>query len=106
MDKNLFGEPLDEFDELVKQMRKQDAQERKWKNGFQKWSDEKAQDGLTHYGACGYGAICDFCDDSAKGRPCVRALNQMIREKRKSIDYETTSFEDAFDGRMRQRGGQ
>lgn len=77
-----------------------DAQKakRRWENGFQKWSDEQALSGLTHYGACGYGAICDYCDGEPKGRPCVRALNDMMRTKRKSIDYEATTYEQAFDG--------
>ena len=77
-----------------------DAQrkKRRWENGFQKWSDKQVLSGLTHYGACGYGAICDYCDGDPKGRACVRALNEMLREKRLSIDYELQTYEQAFDG--------
>lgn len=77
-----------------------DAQrkKRRWENGFQKWSDEQGLSGLTHYGACGYGVICDYCDGDPKGRACVRALNEMLREKRLSIDYESQTYEQAFDG--------
>ena len=98
MNKNLFGDPIDAE---IREMKKRDVAQRRWEDHFQRWSDEKAQDGTTHYGACGYGKICDYCDGEVKGRMCVRALNRMTREKRKRIDYEKTSFEDAFDGRLR-----
>ena len=100
MDKNLFGEPLD-FDATKRKLIKEDKVQRAWERGFQKWSDEKAQDGLTHYGACGFGVICEYCDGEVKGKPCVRALNSFARTKRKRIDYENTTFEDAFDGRLK-----
>lgn len=58
-------------------------------------------DGYTHYGACGFGAICDYCEDNSFGRPCVRALNAMMRAKRKTMNYNhlnDKAFEAAFDG--------
>lgn len=69
---------------------------RKWENAFQKWSDEQSQDGLTAYGICGYGDICDWCEDNSYGRPCVRALNTMCREKGISLNYEDYNFEEIF----------
>lgn len=30
-------------------------------------------------GACGYGSMCDWCSDNSYGRPCVRALNEYLR---------------------------
>lgn len=33
------------------------------------------------------------------GRPCVRALNAMCREKRITIDYEKRNYEEVWDGR-------
>lgn len=42
--------------------------------------------------------MCDYCDDNTYGRPCVRALNAMIREKRLKIDYEKTGYVEAWEG--------
>ena len=44
--------------------------------------------------------MCDYCDDMGYGRPCIRALNEMLREKRKSINYETALFEDIWEGNL------
>lgn len=74
---------------------------RKWENAFQKWSDDKSQDGTTSLGKCGYGSMCDYCTDNDIGRPCVRALNCMLRETGGKIDYSKTDeeyFEDVFQG--------
>lgn len=66
---------------------------RRWENSFQKWSDEHGmEDGTEDYGACGFGSMCDWCEDNSYGRPCVRALNAMLREKGKTIDYDDTDF--------------
>lgn len=73
-------------------------EKRRWEDGFQRWSDQQSLSGLTHYGACGYGAICNYCDGDPKGRACVRALNEMLRKKRLTIDYKSTTYENAFDG--------
>ena len=96
MDENLFGEPFDT--KQKKQSTEYDKKKRRWERGFQKWSDKKAIDGLTYYGSCGFGAICDYCKDNSFGKPCVRALNEMLREKRRTIDYDNTPFHVAFDG--------
>lgn len=66
---------------------------RRWENAFQKWSDEQAQDGITPNGKCGYGSMCDWCEDNSYGRPCVRALNKMCRERGIKIDYADRDFE-------------
>lgn len=74
---------------------------RKWENAFQKWSNEKSKDGMTSLGKCSYGLICDYCTEVDIGRPCVRALNCMLRETRGKIDYGKTDeeyFEDIFQG--------
>lgn len=78
--------------------KKPDNERRNWENGFQRWSNKAAQDGTTSNGACGYGAICDYCVSNDYGRPCVRALNAMCREKRISIDYKKTSYQNAWEG--------
>lgn len=70
----------------------------RWENGFQRWSDKQSADGDNSLGACGYGSMCDYCEDNSYGRPCVRALNTMLRETGKSIDYEHMSFEDVWEG--------
>lgn len=72
---------------------------RKFENAFQKWSNEKAQNPTTSLGKCGYGTICDYCTEADKGRPCVRALNCMLRETGGKIDYSKRNseyFEDIF----------
>lgn len=71
---------------------------RKWENGFQKWSDKQAEDGYSPLGVCGYGSMCDYCKDNNYGRPCVRALNAMLRETGKSINYDEMDFEDVWNG--------
>lgn len=72
---------------------------RKWENAFQKWSNEQgmeAETNTTGYGCCGYGSMCDWCEDNSYGRPCVRALNAMCREKNISIDYENYDFKEIW----------
>ena len=71
---------------------------RKWENGFQRWSNRHSADGGSSFGCCGFGSMCDYCDDNSYGRPCVRSLNAMIREKRLKIDYEKTGYEEVWKG--------
>ena len=77
-----------------------DKQKRNWENAFQKWSDEKMESAESSdtYGECGYGIMCDYCDNNVCGCPCVRALNKMCREKRIKIDYSKWEFEDIWNG--------
>lgn len=81
---------------------KADAEDKKikrnWENAFQRWSDKEAQDGTTPNGKCGFSEICDYCHNNNYGRPCVRALNDMLRKKRKKIDYKTADYEKVWDG--------
>ena len=65
---------------------------RNWENHFQKWSDKQSEDGHTPEGCCGTGTLCDYCEDNSYGRPCVRALNTMCREKKIVIDYTDYDF--------------
>ena len=81
--------------------RKTNREKLSWENRFQNWSNLASIEENTSYGSCGYGAICDYCTDNSYGRPCVRALNTMYREKRLTIDYENTSFEDAWNGALK-----
>ena len=96
MDKNLFGDPFDE--RQVKHAGEAEKKRRRWEDAFQRWSNREQAHGKTRYGACGYGAICDYCEDNDKGRPCVRALNALLRDQRRTIDYASITFEEAFDG--------
>ena len=59
----------------------------KWENAFQRWSDKESQNGDTLEGCCGYGDLCDFCEDNNFGRSCIRAFNKMCRELRIAPDY-------------------
>lgn len=77
-----------------------DLKKRRWENAFQKWSDEHGmqEDCIESWGACGYGSMCDWCEDNSYGRPCVRALNAMCREKGLLIDYSNRDFEKVWNG--------
>lgn len=70
---------------------------RRWENGFQKWSNEQAQDGSTPLGKCGYSNICDYCTDNCYGRPCVRALNEMCRDRKITIDYTKKNYQEIWE---------
>ena len=96
MMENLFGEQYE--DAPRKPQPKADKAKRRWEDRFQKWSNAQGMDGYTHYGCCGFGQICNYCENNHIGRPCVRALNEMCRAKKKTLDYATTTYEEAFDG--------
>lgn len=80
--------------------KKKNSVKRKWENAFQKWSDNHGIEcnNSLDYGCCGYGSMCDWCEDNSYGRPCVRALNAMCREKRMQIDYSDYNFEKVWRG--------
>lgn len=78
--------------------KKTDNLRKKWENGFQRWCNKALEDGSSPDGKCGCGIICDYCEDNTYGRPCVRALNAMCRDSRITIDYENTSYENAWEG--------
>lgn len=76
-----------------------DKNKRNWENGFQRWSDKMAiSEPAEHYGKCGYGLMCDYCEDNGYGRPCIRALNEMCRECNIKIDYSIKNYEDIWNG--------
>lgn len=90
---------LDLFGNEVEVKRKPvDKEKLNWENAFQRWSDREAQDGSHSYGACGYGSMCDYCECNTYGRPCVRALNAMCRDKNITVDYTNRNFEDIWFG--------
>ena len=92
----MSGEDIDDLKRQVEQFREYDKAKRKWENAFQKWSNEHGIEAVEHiesYGCCGYGSMCDWCEDNSYGRPCVRALNKMCRERRNEIDYADRDFE-------------
>ena len=70
---------------------------RQWEKGFQKWSDEQFQDGRVDYGACGYGGICNYCEDMGQKNPCIKALHAMCKERNISIDYEKQTYEEVWE---------
>lgn len=76
-------------------------EKRSWENAFQRWSNDKLNAPTEHYGKCGYGSMCDYCEDNTYGRPCVRALNEMCREKHITIDYTDRNFEDIWCGEFK-----
>lgn len=95
--KNLFGE---DYSDIPKKQVTVDSVKRNWENAFQKWSNKMATDDNNYesYGQCGFGVMCDYCKDNLYGRPCVRALNEWLRAKRKSIDYSEKDFKKIWDG--------
>ena len=74
-------------------------QKKNWEDGFQRWSNEAAQDETSPLGICGYGSMCDYCEDNTYGRPCVRALNAMCRDKYLVIDYTVKNYEGVWNWR-------
>ena len=100
MDGQLSMFPAQEAEQKKKRKATEKAK-RKWEDGFQKWSNEKSQDGTESTGCCGWGWMCDNCTDNSYGRPCVRALNETCRNEGITIDYENTTYEDAWYGRFR-----
>ena len=77
--------------------KKKKSVKRKWENAFQKWSDKHGLFSagfiqVEDWGCCGYGSMCDWCKDNSYGRPCVRALNAMCREKKIQLDYSDYDF--------------
>lgn len=74
-----------------------------WENRFQNWSNKQFHEGRYAYGACGYGSMCDYCEDNSYGRPCVRALNEMLRENNIVLDYKKITFEEVWDGEFEKR---
>lgn len=80
-----------------------DNEKRNWENRFQRWSNKQFHKGVYGYGACGNGSMCDYCEDNSYGRPCVRALNEMLREKKIEIDYKKITFEEVWNGEFKQR---
>lgn len=98
------AEQYDIFGNLVAPPKqKADNLRRNWENGFQKWSNEQAQDGTSPLGVCGYSSMCDFCEDNTYGRPCVRALNAMCRAEGIKIDYTNKNYQAIWEGKTDER---
>ena len=92
-----LAEAMKEHESLRKE---EQSIKRSWEYAFQKWSDKNGieSDNTEDYGCCGYGSMCDWCTDNSYGRPCVRALNAMCREKRIKIDYTDRDFKSVWRG--------
>ena len=93
-------EDLKDLERQVELFTEYAKKKRKWENAFQKWSDNHGieSDNTKEWGCCGYGSMCDWCKDNSYGKPCVRALNAMCREKRIKIDYSKRDFEKIWRG--------
>lgn len=90
------GEDADDIVRQVELFTDYAKKKRSWENAFRKWSNDHGIEAIEHidsYGCCGYGSMCDWCEDNSYGRPCVRALNKMCREKGLKIDYSDRNFE-------------
>lgn len=92
---DLYGNEV----EIISKPKPTNRAKRNWENAFQRWSNDKhINEPTDHYGKCGYGSMCDYCADNTYGRPCIRALNEMCKEKRITLDYEKRNFADIWDG--------
>ena len=90
----LFDVPTAEKEATISTKKK-----RNWENGFQIWSNKQSsQSDGNSFGCCGWGSMCDYCEDNSYSRPCVRALNEMCREKGIAIDYDNRNYEDIWSG--------
>lgn len=59
---------------------------RNWENRFQRYINKYAEDELTPFGKCGWGAICEYCDCKFEYKnQCVRALRE-LQAKRKNCN--------------------
>ena len=92
-------EQLEEMERQANVLFDYAKKKRNWENAFQRWSDEQGIDGAMSTGCCGFGSMCDWCEDNSYGRPCIRALNAMCREKNISIDYDDRDFEKVWYGK-------
>lgn len=90
------GEDAEEIKRQAEVLLEYTKKKRNWENAFQKWSDSQWDDDYNPMGKCGYGSMCDWCEDNSYGRPCVRALNAMCREKGIRIDYSNRNFEEIW----------
>lgn len=92
------GEDIEELKHQVELFHEYDKKKRNWENAFQKWSNYMAlgEGSVDGYGCCGFGSMCDWCEDNSYGRPCVRALNAMCREKGIHIDYTNYDFKEIW----------
>lgn len=89
-------EQLAMFERLPKNNEEKNKRLR-WQNGFQRWSNRQSKDGTTPLGKCGYSDICDYCTDNCYGKPCVRALNAMCRERNIKIDYDKRNYQEIWE---------
>lgn len=88
---DLFGNEIKAKSKLT------NKEKRNWENAFQRWSNSSSlNDSTSSYGVCGYGSMCDYCEDNSHGRHCIRALNQMCKEKGIAIDYSKRDFEEIW----------
>ena len=94
---------IDIFGNAVKVKPKIDKEKRNWENRFQRWSNKQMHEGINSYGACGYGSMCDYCKDMGYGRPCVRALNEMLRIANIKLDYKNITFEEVWNGEFERK---
>lgn len=94
----MLGDDAEELKRQTELFQEYAKRKKKWEDAFQKWSNKQFNDAYSPLGKCGYGSICDYCEDNSYGRPCVRALNAMCREKRIQIDYTNYDFEKVWIG--------
>ena len=63
---------------------------------FQEWSNKQFFDDGSPLGKCGYGYICDYCEDNTWGNPCARALAKCAKDEGVDFDYSREDYETIF----------
>lgn len=90
---DIFGNDVEPIHKPINKER------RNWENAFQRWCNKMlVGEPAEPYGKCGYGVMCDYCEDNSYGRPCVRALNELLRAKETTIDYSKRNFKEIWCG--------
>ena len=93
----LVDEDVEDLKRQAKLFSEYAKNKRNWEDAFQRWSNKSFEnDGTDTSGVCGCSRICDWCEANEYGRPCVRALNAMCRDKGIKIDYSKRNFEEIW----------
>lgn len=92
----VIQESFIDMKEKQRALQKQFAKRKKWYEAFQNKMNDLALDEMTPLGKCGNMDFCDWCKDSGKGDPCVKALREFAKEKNITINFDDLKSIDEF----------
>jgi hypothetical protein len=84
--------------EIENNIKAEKKSKRNFEQRFQAWCDKMLQLSSVPEGKCGWGMVCDWCEGADLGRPCIKALNNMLKEKLLQIDYEKATPREVWTG--------